>query len=107
MKSAEHWLESFMFNSRWLLAPFYVGLVLAIVILLIKFIKEFVSFASTVFTAEGSDIIIGVEGGYPYDLCGLRSALCSDGQARQQKSLTLHSSTSLDKTPLNLKPCAY
>lgn len=60
MKSVEHFLESFMFNSRWLLAPFYIGLVLAIVILLIKFVKEFISFAPTVFTAEGSDIIIGV-----------------------------------------------
>lgn len=60
MKTIEYWLESFMFNSRWLLAPFYVGLVLAIGILLIKFVKEFLSFAPTVFTAEGSDIIIGV-----------------------------------------------
>lgn len=60
MKSIEHHLEAFMFNSRWLLAPFYVGLVLAIVILLIKFIKEFVTFAPKVLTAEGSEIIIGV-----------------------------------------------
>lgn len=60
IKSIEHGLETFMFNSRWLLAPFYIGLVLAIGILLIKFIKEFISFAPTVFTAEGSEIIIGV-----------------------------------------------
>ena len=60
MKAIEHKLESFMFNSRWLLAPFYVGLVLAICILLIKFIKEFIAFAPTVLTAEGSEIIIGV-----------------------------------------------
>jgi uncharacterized protein (TIGR00645 family) len=60
LKSIEHTLESLMFNSRWLLAPFYIGLILAIVILLIKFIKEFISFAPTVFTAEGSDIIIGI-----------------------------------------------
>ncbi len=60
MKSIENKLESLMFNSRWLLAPFYIGLILAIVILLIKFVKEFISFAPTVFTAEGSDIIIGI-----------------------------------------------
>ena len=32
MKSIENKLESLMFNSRWLLAPFYIGLILAIVI---------------------------------------------------------------------------
>lgn len=60
MKALEQTLEKLMFNSRWLLAPFYLGLVLSIIILLIKFIKEFISFAPTVFTAEGSDIIIGI-----------------------------------------------
>ncbi|MBI5331423.1 MAG: TIGR00645 family protein [Betaproteobacteria bacterium] len=60
MKRIEHGLEVFMFTSRWLLAPFYVGLVLAIGILLIKFVKEFFTLAPTVLTASGSDIIIGV-----------------------------------------------
>jgi uncharacterized protein (TIGR00645 family) len=60
MKSIEHALETLMFNSRWLLAPFYFGLVLSIVILLIKFFKEFISFAPTVLTADGSDVIIGI-----------------------------------------------
>lgn len=35
MKSLEQKLERLMFNSRWLLAPFYVGLILGIVILLV------------------------------------------------------------------------
>jgi uncharacterized protein (TIGR00645 family) len=60
MKSFEHTLETLIFNSRWLLAPFYLGLVLAIGILLIKFVKEFVSFVPTVLTADGSDVIIGI-----------------------------------------------
>lgn len=60
MKSIEHALESLMFNSRWLLAPFYLGLILAIGVLLIKFFKELVAFAPSVLTAEGNDIIIGV-----------------------------------------------
>lgn len=60
MKSLEHLIERLMFNSRWLLAPFYLGLVLSIFILLIKFFKEFFGFASTVFDASGSDIIIGI-----------------------------------------------
>lgn len=60
MKSIEHALESLMFNSRWLLAPFYLGLIFAIVVLMIKFFKEFITFAPSVLTAEGNDIIIGV-----------------------------------------------
>lgn len=60
MKNIEHNLEVLMFNSRWLLAPFYLGLVLAIAVLLIKFIKEFIGFVPLVFTGTGNDVIIGV-----------------------------------------------
>lgn len=60
MKSLEQKLERLMFNSRWLLAPFYVGLILGIVILLVKFVKEFVILVPQVFSADGSDIIIGI-----------------------------------------------
>lgn len=59
-KRLESALETFVFNSRWLLAPFYLGLVLAMGLLLIKFGKEFVHFVPIVFTGEGSDVIIGV-----------------------------------------------
>ena len=60
MKSLEHKLELLMFNSRWLLAPFYIGLILGIFILLIKFAKEFFGLASRTFTADGNEIIIGI-----------------------------------------------
>ena len=60
MKQIEKTLENLMFNSRWLLAPFYLGLVLAIGMLLVKFVKEFVAFVPVVFTGAGSDVIIGV-----------------------------------------------
>jgi uncharacterized protein (TIGR00645 family) len=60
VKNLENAIERLMFNSRWLLAPFYIGLVLSIGILLIKFFKEFISFAATAFEASGSDIIIGI-----------------------------------------------
>ncbi len=33
-------IESFLYRSRWLLAPFYIGLVVAIAILLLKFTQE-------------------------------------------------------------------
>jgi uncharacterized protein (TIGR00645 family) len=35
-------LERTLFSSRWLLAPFYLGLVLALVMLLIVFVREII-----------------------------------------------------------------
>ncbi len=60
MKRVELLLEWVIFNSRWLLAPFYLGLVLAMALLLVKFVKELMNFVPLVFTAEGSDVIIGL-----------------------------------------------
>jgi uncharacterized protein (TIGR00645 family) len=60
MKQLEHRLEALIFGSRWLLAPFYLGLVLALGLLLVKFAKEFLHFAPLVFNAEGSEVIIGL-----------------------------------------------
>ena len=37
-------LESLIFKSRWLMAPFYLGLALSLIILLIVFINEFLHF---------------------------------------------------------------
>tara|TARA_B100001057_G_C22610053_1_gene856209 strand:+ start:200 stop:697 length:498 start_codon:yes stop_codon:yes gene_type:complete len=39
-------LENIIFKARWLMAPFYLGLALSLVILLIVFINEFMSFFS-------------------------------------------------------------
>ncbi|NTV95400.1 MAG: TIGR00645 family protein [Thiobacillus sp.] len=60
MKQVEHTLERLIFGSRWLLAPFYLGLVLALALLLVKFAKEFLHFVPLVFTAEGGDVIVGL-----------------------------------------------
>ncbi len=60
MKKIEHFIEMVIFNSRWLLVPYYLGLVFAIALLLVKFVKEFIGFATTVFTGTGTDVIIGV-----------------------------------------------
>ncbi len=38
--AAERWLENGIFRARWLMAPFYVGLVAALVVLLVVFFKE-------------------------------------------------------------------
>ena len=60
MKKIESALEAFIFNSRWLLAPFYLGLVLTIALLLFKFVKEFVAMAQTLFTGSGNDVVVSI-----------------------------------------------
>jgi len=60
MKRLEHGLEVLMFNSRWLLAPFYVGLVVSILLLLVKFAQEFVHIVGHVFGASESELILAV-----------------------------------------------
>lgn len=40
----EKLIESLIFKSRWLMAPFYLGLALSLIILLIVFINEFLHF---------------------------------------------------------------
>ena len=60
MKHVENNLEKALFASRWLLVPFYIGLILALALLLVKFAKEFIHFVPLVFTGEGGDVIIGV-----------------------------------------------
>jgi len=60
MKRFEHALEMFMFNSRWLLVPFYLGLVGGIVLLLIKFVKAFFDAAYVVLYGEGGQALLGI-----------------------------------------------
>jgi uncharacterized protein (TIGR00645 family) len=60
MKSLERALETFLFASRWLLAPFYVGLVACLVFLLYKAGQEILHFATIVPTAKESEVILGV-----------------------------------------------
>lgn len=60
MKRLEHTLETLIFGARWLLAPFYLGLVVALGLLLVKFGREFLHFVPAVFDAEGSEVIIGL-----------------------------------------------
>ena len=60
MKSIEHLLEVLIFNSRWLLAPFYLGLVAGIFILLIKFGQEFFHLVPHVMNGPESEIILAI-----------------------------------------------
>lgn len=60
MKRIEHGLELLMFNSRWLLAPFYIGLVVSILLILVKFTQEFFHVVGSLFTASESELILAV-----------------------------------------------
>lgn len=60
MRQLEHLLEAFLFNVRWLLAPFYVGLALSLVLILYYFAVEFVHFAATIGQATEKEVILAV-----------------------------------------------
>ncbi len=60
MRKIEHLIEELLFASRWLLVPFYLGLALAIALLLVKFGKEFLHFFDIVFTGSSNDVVIGL-----------------------------------------------
>jgi uncharacterized protein (TIGR00645 family) len=55
-------LETVLFASRWLLAPFYLGLAIALAILMAKFGIEVAHLAAVAFKASESDVILGVLG---------------------------------------------
>lgn len=56
----ERMLESTLFASRWLLAPFFVGLIVAIGVLLIKFAKELVALIGGVLGLIKHDAVISI-----------------------------------------------
>ncbi|MGJ4999205.1 TIGR00645 family protein [Bradyrhizobium sp. HKCCYLS3077] len=56
----ERGLEGFLFKSRWLMAPFYVGLIVSLVVLLFKFALLLWESVVHLPTAKESDIILGV-----------------------------------------------
>lgn len=62
MNPLERWLETGLFASRWLLAPFYVGLVVCLVLLLIHFVITLLRFAPTVPGGDDAHVILGVLG---------------------------------------------
>jgi uncharacterized protein (TIGR00645 family) len=53
-------LERGIFASRWLLAPFYVGLVGSLVLLLIKFVQEFIHLVPRVLELSDTEALLGV-----------------------------------------------
>ena len=58
--SLERWLEEGIFQSRWLMAPIYVGLIVALGALVIVFVNEAVHELSHIFTMSPEEAILMV-----------------------------------------------
>ena len=62
MKKLEHFVESIILASRWLLVVFYLGLTAALAIYAISFLKKLVDFVSKVTVLEETDPILKMLG---------------------------------------------
>jgi uncharacterized protein (TIGR00645 family) len=60
MKAIEHIIEKGLFASRWLMAPFYIGLVGALLVLLWSFGVELLHFATHLSTLTPDKAVLGV-----------------------------------------------
>lgn len=56
----ERRMEKILFASRWLMAPFYLGLVISLAALLFVFCRELFDFVLKLPTAKESDVILGI-----------------------------------------------
>lgn len=52
-------IEKGLFASRWLMAPFYIGLVIALTVLLISFLQELWHFVLSIPTLTQTDAVLG------------------------------------------------
>ena len=59
LKQIENGIEQGLFASRWLMAPFYIGLVGALAALLVTFCNELWHFVSNAATMDANDAILG------------------------------------------------
>ena len=57
---SEQKFETFFFKTRWLLAPFFFGLIIAVIALLIKFTKELYNLFVNLFTSTSQESIITI-----------------------------------------------
>jgi uncharacterized protein (TIGR00645 family) len=60
MPKFERIIEAILFQSRWMLAPFYLGLAFCLLLMLFHFCRELLHFVVKIPTAVESDVILGV-----------------------------------------------
>jgi uncharacterized protein (TIGR00645 family) len=62
MNRIERVIETVIFHSRWVLAPFYLGLIVSLVLLFVYFARHLAEFVVHIVDAKESDVILGVLG---------------------------------------------
>lgn len=60
MRAVERGLERTIFASRWLLAPFFVGLIGAILVLIVKFAKELIHLVEGIWETGEYEAVISI-----------------------------------------------
>src|SRR6516165_4137294 len=60
MKIVQRIIEAVIFNSRWLVAPFLLGLILGLAALVWKFILKLIEFVMQMPAAAPADVIVGI-----------------------------------------------
>jgi len=60
MPTLERAMEKLIFASRWILAPFFLGLLVAMVVLLFKFLNELLDLVLNIFTTSEYDVVISI-----------------------------------------------
>ena len=56
----ERRLEQVIFASRWLLAPFYLGLVISLLLLMFEFLQELIHLSTHIIELSSSEVLLGV-----------------------------------------------
>lgn len=59
-KTLEYYIEKVLFSSRWLMAPVYLGLVIALLLLLVSFMQELVHFVMHIPTLKQNDVVLAI-----------------------------------------------
>ena len=62
MRRLEVTIETILFQSRWILAPFYLGLAFCLLLLFVHFARQLFAFVVNIHVAGEADVILGVLG---------------------------------------------
>jgi uncharacterized protein (TIGR00645 family) len=62
LRAAERWLEKLLFAGRWFMAPIYVGLLLILAIITVKFVEELVLALPSVLSMQERELVLLVLG---------------------------------------------
>jgi uncharacterized protein (TIGR00645 family) len=60
VRRVNHFVEAIIFSSRWLIAPFLLGLVIGLAALVLKFLIKLYEFVIQIPQASPADVIVGI-----------------------------------------------